>query len=272
MVIGKIILKIAGLWYVKNMKLIRNKTKVSLQKFNVIAGFFHLILAAIVVIVSNDFSLPVTATYLAGPPGSAFTDPITLFSVPIGYAVALFLGLSSFFHFLVASPKFFNKYISGLKKNINIFRWIEYSISSSLMIVLIAQITGISDYGALIGIVGANASMILFGWLQERYVKPASGDWLPFIFGCIAGIIPWIIVLISVLSPMSPSDASPPGFVYGIIISIFILFNSFAYVQFRQYQAKGKWKDYLRGERAYIVLSFIAKAALALQIFSNTLI
>jgi hypothetical protein len=221
---------------------------------------------------SNGFTLPVTASYLAGPPGSIFTDPVTLLNIRIGYAVALFLGLSALFHFIVASKQFYEKYVAGLKKSINIFRWVEYSFSSSLMIFLIAQITGISNYGALIGIVGVNASMILFGWLQERYVKPGSGDWLPFIFGCIAGIVPWVIVLISVLAPNSPSTATPPAFVYGIIISIFVLFNTFAYVQFKQYQAKGKWKDYLRGERAYIVLSFVAKALLAIQIFTNTLI
>lgn len=251
---------------------INKDTTRSLRRLNIIAGCFHVLLAAIVLFVSNDFSLPVTATYLAGPPGSIFTDPITLFAIPTGYAVAAFLGLSSLFHFIVASGKVFPRYIKGLAKNINIYRWVEYSISSSLMILLIAQITGISDYGALIGIVGVNASMILFGWLQERYVKPGSGDWLPFIFGCIAGIVPWLIVLISVLSPGSPSDATPPGFVYGIIISIFVLFNTFAYVQYKQYSAKGKWKNYLRGERAYIMLSFVAKAALAMQIFANTLI
>lgn len=244
----------------------------SLRRFNIIAGCFHTILAVIVLLLSNDFSLPVTASYLAGPPGSVFTDPVTLFNIRTGYAVALFLGLSAFFHFLVASKAFFGKYSEGLKNHINIFRWIEYSISSSLMILLIAQITGISNYGALIGIVGVNASMILFGWLQERYTKPGDGDMLPFIFGCIAGVVPWVVVLISVLSPGSPSDATPPAFVYGIIISIFVLFNTFAYVQYKQYKAKGKWKDYLRGERAYIVLSFVAKALLAMQIFTNTLI
>lgn len=248
------------------------KSLQSLRRLNIIAGIFHLILAGVVLGLSNDFSLPVTASYLAGPPGSVFTDPITLLNIRTGYVVALFLGLSSLFHFIVASKWFFARYQNGLTKNINVFRWVEYSFSSSLMIFLIAQITGISNYGALIGIVGVNVSMILFGWLQEKYVKPGSGDWLPFIFGCIAGIIPWVVVLISVLSPNSPSDATPPGFVYGIIISIFVLFNTFAYVQFKQYQAKGKWKDYLRGERAYIVLSFVAKAALALQIFANTLI
>lgn len=251
---------------------ISKKTSNSIRKFNIIAGMFHLTLAAIVLVLSNDFSLPVTAAYLAGPPGSVFADPVTLFNIRIGYAVALFLGLSSLFHFLVASSKFFPKYIKGLKNNINVFRWIEYSLSSSLMIFLIAQITGINDYGALLAIVGVNVSMILFGWLQERYTKPGNGDWLPFIFGCIAGIIPWFIILISVLSPGSTSDATPPAFVYGIIVSIFVLFNTFAYVQYKQYKATGKWKDYLRGERAYIMLSFVAKAALAIQIFANTLI
>jgi hypothetical protein len=133
------------------------ETSRHLRKLNIIAGFFHLTLAAVVLFLSNNFSLPVTATYLAGPPGSAFTRP-----------VALFLGLSALFHFLVSSSTFFPRYISGLKENINIFRWVEYSLSSSLMILLIAQITGISNYAALIAIVGVHASMILVGWLQER--------------------------------------------------------------------------------------------------------
>ena len=251
---------------------ISKKDQQSLRKFNIVAGFFHSILALVVLFFSNSFSLPVTASYLAGPPGSIFTEPVILFNVRIGFAVALFLALSALFHFIVASKTFFKRYIAGINNRINVFRWVEYSVSSTLMILLIAQITGISDYGALLAIAGVNTSMILFGWLQEKYENPGSGGWLPYIFGCIAGIVPWLIVLVAVIAPGSPSDATPPAFVYGIIISIFLLFNSFAYIQYKQYQAKGKWKNYIRGERAYIVLSFTAKAALAIQIFANTLI
>jgi hypothetical protein len=43
-------------------------------------------------------------------------------------------------------------------------------------------------------------------------------------------------------------------------------------VQYWQYKQKGKWSDYLYGERAYIILSLVAKSALAWQIFSGTLI
>jgi hypothetical protein len=244
----------------------------SLRRFNLIAGVVHLLQMAAVLALSTDFSLPVTATYMAGPPGSSFAAPVVVFETPLALAVALFLGLSALAHFIVASPQFFGRYGKGLEDKHNYFRWVEYSISSSVMIVLIAQITGIADISALIAIFGVNASMILFGWLQEKYEQPGNGGWVPFIFGCIAGIVPWLAVLVYVLSPGGPPETSAPGFVIGIIVTIFLLFNSFAWVQYKQYKAQGKWSNYLHGERIYIVLSLVAKSLLAWQIFANTLI
>lgn len=243
-----------------------------LRKFNVIAGFLHLASLLIVIALANNFSLPVTATYMSGPPGSTFSNPITLLNLNVSYMVALFLGFSAFFHFFISYRKNFERYTNGLSKHINVYRWVEYSLSSSIMIILIAMITGISNYAALLAIFAANLSMILFGWLQEKYNEPGDGQWLPFIFGCIAGIAPWIIVLVQLIAPGNPNDATPPAFVYGIVFSIFVLFNSFAVVQLLQYRAKGKWANYLRGEKAYIVLSFVAKSLLAWQIFTNTLV
>jgi len=51
----------------------------------------------------------------------------------------------------------------------------------------------------------------------------------------------------------------------------FIFFNCFALNQYFQYRQVGKWKDYLYGERVYITLSFVAKSALAWQIFAGAL-
>jgi len=244
----------------------------SLRRFNLIAGVVHLLQMAAVLALSTDFRLPVTATYMTGPPGSSFAAPVVVFETPLAMMVALFLGLSALAHFIVASPQFFGRYGKGLEEKRNYFRWVEYSISSSVMIVLIAQITGIADVTALIAIFGVNASMILFGWLQEKYEQPGNGGWVPFIFGCIAGIVPWLAVLVYVLSPGGPPETSAPGFVIGIIVTIFLLFNSFAWVQYKQYKAQGKWSNYLHGERIYIVLSLVAKSLLAWQIFANTLI
>jgi hypothetical protein len=63
-----------------------------------------------------------------------------------------------------------------------------------------------------------------------------------------------------------------PGFVYGIIVSLFIFFNSFAINMVLQYKQVGPWRSYEFGERAYIVCSLVAKSALAWQVFANTLV
>ena len=247
-------------------------TAQSLRKTNLLAAFLHLAQMIAVLALSNGFSLPITATYMSGPPGSSFAPPVVLFNTPVGLTVAIFLGLSSLAHFIVASPQFFGRYSAGIAAQRNYFRWVEYAISSSVMIVLIAQVTGVADISAIIAIFGVNASMILFGWLQEKYETPGSGGWLPFIFGCIAGIVPWIVLAFYVFSIGGRSDTSAPAFVYGIVFTIFLFFNSFALVQWLQYKKVGKWSDYIRGERTYITLSLIAKSALAWQIFANTLI
>ena len=246
-------------------------TMSGLRKLNIVAGFAHLTQLILILVLATDFTLPITAAYVEGPPGTPASAPVTLFNSPIAIGVALFFGLSALFHFLVASPWFFPRYVAGLAARHNYFRWVEYSLSSSVMIVLIAQIVGITDVAALIGIFGVNASMILFGWLQEKYETPGAGM-LPFVFGCIAGIVPWVAFLILILEPNAPGGNEIPGFVYGILVSLFVLFNCFAIVQLLQYRRVGKWADYLRGEWAYIVLSLVAKSALAWQIFGGTLI
>ncbi|MCE2818520.1 MAG: heliorhodopsin HeR [Ilumatobacteraceae bacterium] len=244
----------------------------SLRKLNLIAGGLHLASLLAILFLSTDVSLPVVATYMSDAPGTGnFAAPIELFSLNISYTVAAFMALSAFFHFFVSSGPIFPKYVDGLKRHINIYRWVEYSLSSSIMIVIILQLNGVTDYIALIAIFGVNVSMILFGWLQERYSQPGSGDMLPFWFGCIAGAVPWIAIFINMLSPSGPPETTVPGFVIGIVISLFIFFICFAIVQWKQYKAQGKWADYLHGERWYIILSLVAKSLLAWQVFVGAL-
>ena len=241
-----------------------------LRRDNAIAGVIHLAQAAAVVWLASAFALPVTASYLAGPPGTPPQEVQALFEIPTGAAVAGFLALSALSHILVCTA-WWKRYVADLDRGINRARWVEYSVSSSLMIVLIAQLVGISDVAALVGLVGVNASMILFGWLQERYEQPRSGGWLPFWFGCIAGVVPWVAITVYLTAPGSASSAAPPVFVYAIFVSLFAFFNVFALNQWLQYRGRGRWSDYLFGGRVYIVLSLTAKSALAWQVFAGTL-
>jgi hypothetical protein len=208
--------------------------------------------------------------------GQTFTFPepktVELFTINLGGAIIAFLLLSAIFHFLIISPWFKKRYFAGLANTHNYFRWTEYSLSSSIMITSIMLLNGFTDFAGLIAVFAVNASMILFGALQEKYEKPGNGKGLPFIMGCMTGVVPWIIIFISVFRPGYEGANEIPGFVYGIIVTIFIAFNTFAINQALQYKQVGKWKDYLFGERVYITLSFVAKSLLAWQVFSGAII
>lgn len=248
-----------------------------LRTYNLVAAFLHLGQALafgyFLTMLDNQVLFNTTVDYMTGPPGSPLpTERVVLFEVNLGAGVVGFLLLSAFFHFLISSPLFFKRYSAGLKQNHNYFRWVEYSLSSSLMIWLIAQLTGISDFSALVAIFAVNASMIFFGALQEKYETPGNGKGLPFIMGSMTGIVPWLLIGVQTLQPKSESAAEVPGFVIGIIISLFVFFNTFAINQALQYKKIGAWANYLQGERTYITLSLVAKSLLAWQVFSGAII
>lgn len=241
-----------------------------LRVYNGAMGLFHAAQGVAIVALSNDFSLPVTANFIKGPPGTPPGTPETLFEIPLGWAVAAFLFMSAAAHFIIASPGVFGWYTRNLGRDRNYARWIEYSFSSSLMVVLIALLPGISDVAALMAIFGVNASMILFGLLMEHYEDPGRPNWMSFLFGCLTGIVPWLAIGVYLWSP--GSAAEPPAFVYWIFFSMFVFFNSFAINMVLQYRKIGPWRDYLFGESTYVLLSLTAKSLLAWLVFANTLV
>jgi hypothetical protein len=241
-----------------------------LRLYNLVMGFFHVAQGAAIVALSEPYSVAVTASWLSTRPGpGVFSQPQFYFDFQLGGAVALFLFFSAAAHFVIAGPAF-ARYIEGLRQNHNYYRWIEYSFSSSLMVVLIASLVGITDVAALIAIFGVNASMILFGLLMEKYEQPGNPNWLSFIFGCIAGIVPWIAIADYLWGP-GASDLTP-AFVYWIFVSMFVFFNSFAVNMILQYKQVGRWKDYIFGESAYVFLSLVSKSLLAWLVFANVLV
>src|SRR5690606_14839755 len=104
-----------------------------LRIYNVVAGSLHLLqaigFAIVLTMLSNQVLFPVTADYLAGPPGAPSPpERVTVFEINIGIGVVVFLALSAFFHFLISSPWFFGRYKNGLLQSHNYFRWTEYSL------------------------------------------------------------------------------------------------------------------------------------------------
>ena len=244
-----------------------------LRRWNVAVGGLHAVQAALILALASDAALPVTSSYMTGPPGSGQrTGGEVLFDLAFGPAVAAFLLLAAVDHLLMAVPRVNAWYRRNLARGINPARWWEYSVSASLMVVLIAMLTGISEITALIAIFGVNAAMILFGLAMER-VNARGGpvEWRPFVYGCVAGAVPWAAIAFQLVRSETGTGGDVPGFVFGIFVSLFVLFNSFAVNMWLQYRRRGRWRDPLFAERAYLVLSLAAKSALAWQVYAGAL-
>jgi len=244
-----------------------------LRRFNLVMGFLHLVQGILMIVISNDTTYPIFTNYLNFDLATRTLKPNAqlLYQVPFGVAVAFFLLISAVAH-LYLSTAGYSRYVANLKKGMNPVRFYEYALSSSLMIVLIGMLVGITDIAAIILIFTVNATMNLFGIMMELHNQfTRKTNWTAFIYGCIAGIVPWIVIMLYFVGAVNSGDAKPPAFVYTIVPTLFVFFNIFAINMVLQYKKVGRWKDYLYGERVYIILSLAAKTVLCWLIWTGTL-
>jgi hypothetical protein len=244
-----------------------------LRRFNLGMGFLHLVQGIFMIAVSNDTTYPIYTNFLNFDIATRSLKPNAelVYELPFGIAVAFFLLISAVAHFYLATIGY-PRYVKNLKKGMNPIRFYEYALSSSLMIVLIGMLIGIWDLGAIILIFAVNATMNLFGNMMELHNQNTEKtDWTAFIYGCIAGIVPWIVIMLYFVGAVNSGEAKPPPFVYTIVPTLFVFFNIFAINMVLQYKKVGPWKDYLFGERVYIILSLSAKTVLAWLIWTGTL-
>ena len=188
----------------------------NLRTWNIGLTILHAVQAVLIVVLSGDFVIQVVSTFPEGPPGTRVPPSEPLFDVRVGFAIGLFLALAAIDH-LVTATVGRSTYESDLRGGINRFRWVEYSVSATIMVLLIGFYSGITNITAVVAVIGANVAMILFGWIQERMNPPGrtSTTMMPFWFGTIAGIAPWVGILIQIIG-----SETVPGFVYGIVVVI----------------------------------------------------
>jgi hypothetical protein len=236
---------------------------------HLVQGLFMMIFAFFIypsMTSQGAFTIPVIGNYLEFVQGEGLvlTNTDTLFELPFLQMTASFLLISGIFHFLIAFV-WKDEYRAGLKVGINKFRWYEYALSSSLMIILISSLFGVRDVAVFALIALANAAMNFFGLDMELLNQGESKvgkkvNWLPFIFGSIVGLAPWVAIAFYI--GVNPNLENVPGFVWAILATYFIAFNTFPVNMYLQYAGIGKFKDYLYGERGYVILSLVAKTLL----------
>lgn len=183
---------------------------------------------------------------------------------------------TSYFSFLSAGAHFatliwWDRYTADLAKGMNRFRWIEYSMSASLIMTLLFALWGNLDFVQLSGCFMTNVVMIWFGDMHEVINagrKPEDVDWTSFWYGGFCGIVPWLMMFYQIIR--IPDDNEIPWWVWLIVFLYFFLFFTFPGCMLVQYLQWGKWSNdrypllknggYLQGERTYQKLSLFTKS------------
>lgn len=283
---------------------ITQDNKKKLYRWNFVMGSLHLLQGIFMLFASKTQKVPVFIDEASANIVSRMFQwkPVEIFNINLGQTIAWFLLLSAIAHFITILPRVYPWYIKNLSKHINLIRWWEYALSSSLMVVVIAYLCGITNLHLLLALFGINACMNFFGALMEKYNSALRAsaktyeqlsihlsqkgikveeetltsyrtDWTAFLYGVFAGIIPWIIMGYYFFSAISAvnEQVKIPDFVYWIYPTLFVFFNLFAINMYLQYKKAGRWREYLFGEKIYILLSLLAKSVLAWLIWGGTL-
>lgn len=244
-----------------------------LRLWNAVMAVLHFAQAVAMVLLADTVLWPITRTRYGFNPEtqSIFPETVAFVDANLPLLVAGFLFVSALAHTAIATV-WYDKYVRYLDRGMNPYRWYEYAVSASLMIVVIGMLAGVWDLGTLVALFGLVAVMNLCGLLMEqRNELTEQTDWTPFWVGVVAGIVPWVTIAVSFVGSVTASGGEFPEFVIYIYVSIFVFFNLFTLNMALQYLEVSRWRNYLFGERLYIVLSLVAKSALAWQVYFGTL-
>ena len=158
----------------------------------------------------------------------------------------------------------------------NTLRMIEYSISATCMQIAIALLLGVWSRLAIIGIASLTVITMLLGLIAEQIrTTNLKVAWLAHLTGWLSMGAVWAILGRQFIFTIMNSPNRPPEFVYGIVVTIGLLYTIFGWVQMYQLCKTNRMpaeKLNSRVEIAYCINSLISKTFLGWMIFSNALV
>jgi len=198
--------------------------------------------------------------------------------------VVAFFFLSAIFQFVCILPVKsayvgYPAYKRWLEKGTQPLRFIEYSVSSSLMVMIISLLNGEQNIWLVLALAGCNWSTMIFGLFSEQVMALSHGRDVPWIIrwgAHLAGWLPFVVVWTVLFSQFQwsldvASDVPDP--VKAIPAVQLVLFAIFGINQMvGSLAVDNKWEHwvYLYNEIIYTVLSLAAKSILAWLLLGGT--
>ena len=230
-----------------------------------------------------------------------FEQPKKVSTVNVIVYCMIFFIITSVFHGLYAWDgvlPYLSKYKTGFYSTViqdgwNPYRWLEYSISASLMSVILGAVQGTGDIVSIIFMGGVTAAMQFSGFCVETVMRNSIVDELGYIQksvilgatlgGWVLFVILWVCNLYcfitinsdiknkfkGIIDPQTKKPIKTSFFVYFIFITKIIGYATFGFIQL--YHIAKNWNatdafqliTYEKIENLYLILSFLSKFSLA---------
>lgn len=178
-----------------------------------------------------------------------------------------FLLITCMSHFIFSITNK-NWYADMLSKSNNYARWIEYSISASIMILIIMFTCGVKSFDTVLTVCITSVCVMLLGNSIEIAISENRINNALFLTGISWALFGTIWYNISHTFISAAKEATNmPSFVVAIYISMFLLYSSFGFVQL--FHLSNPTTCFMKIESSYIILSFIAKTLLVMLVTSG---
>ncbi len=215
------------------------------------------------------------------------------YGINLAALCAVFAFWSGFLHLLIATPWFYKSYKKSIRQKFGWWRWLDYTVSASIMIVVIGIYCAISDTSLLSMLGLTEAAVILIGaaseWALSKSVNEekmegvgAEGAKLKngknpmfilarFLLVLAFGLftLMWVPILSTFFISISSAE-NVPAVVYIVVFAYPFSFLAFGLVSLQIYRKR--MKNYMWYEFNFILLSLVTKVLLHWSIFFALLV
>jgi hypothetical protein len=190
-----------------------------------------------------------------------------LCSANIGWLPALFSLITVIFHVLQIMR--LENYKKDVLSGVNLWRWIEYSLSAPILGFIINVEVGIVDLPFLIVKTFLHATVLYFGYCSDianrealKTEKRVPIDWMPFVFSSIVFVVDWVITFLY----FGQNAQQAPLFVQFIVYGLIIQYLFFPVILFLHYYKVSYFKNPVFTELAFVGASYMSKTFLVWNI------
>ena len=189
---------------------------------------------------------------------------MTVSTKDLEYIISLIFLITGWFHLFYYTDGFNSgAYTRETDNGYNRFRWLEYAITSTMMIYVLAIVNGIKEFDTVVLLCTLNIALMSIGYFLEQSRNKQSKVAALFIGFYILTTMFGILLktFYDRLDEVEKQGRKIPDWLRGVLVPMFIWYLSFGVVAILNVKNMGKpGYSFKKYEKYYIYLSFLSKA------------